>query len=200
MVVNPDRLERPGVGGQGEVAHGGPLIGGGHAHEVEAPSLRHEKSKSHGAYPIVEAVRMSGGWARARFADARVARLATADALGRPHLVPIVFACDGDALYTAVDAKPKSGARLRRLDNIDANPAVSVLVDHYEDDWRRLWWARADGRARIVSRDDQEGVRAMAALTERYAQYRAAPPPGPVIVIEVRRWSAWSATQAAAES
>jgi PPOX class probable F420-dependent enzyme len=141
---------------------------------------------------------MDARWSRARFADARVARLATADDAGHPHLVPIVFVLVADALYSAIDAKPKSGpgTRLRRLDNISANPAVSVLVDHYADDWRQLWWARADGTARIIDRTDQEAAAPIAALTERYPQYRDAPPPGPLIEIAVHHWSGWTAAQA----
>jgi PPOX class probable F420-dependent enzyme len=139
---------------------------------------------------------MDAGEARARFVDARVARLATADATGRPHLVPIVFALVGDDLYSAIDLKPKehvgAAGRLRRLDNIRANPAVSVLVDHYSEDWRQLWWARADGTARIVEPGVEAG-RAIAALSDRYTQYREAAPPGPVVVVTVDRWSGWMA-------
>jgi PPOX class probable F420-dependent enzyme len=132
--------------------------------------------------------------ARRRFAAARVARLATAGADGRPHLVPVVFALDGDTLYTAVDdVKPKATTRLRRLANIAANPAVALLADHYDDDWSALWWVRADGTARLLDPDDEESGRARALLAERYAQYRAAPPPGVVIAVGVARWSGWSA-------
>ena len=140
---------------------------------------------------------MDAGEARARFVEARVARLATADATGRPHLVPIVFALVGDDLYSAIDLKPKehvgAAGRLRRLDNIRANPAVSALVDHYAEDWQQLWWARADGTARIVEAGEAEASRAIAALSERYTQYRDAVPPGPVIVVAVGRWSGWMA-------
>ncbi|MEA2286636.1 MAG: hypothetical protein QOJ21_2679, partial [Solirubrobacteraceae bacterium] len=110
--------------------------------------------------------------ARCRFAAARVARLATADADGRPHVVPVVFALDGDTLYSAVDSKPKRTQRLRRLDNIASNPAVALLADHYEDDWSALWWVRADGAARLLGTAEREAVRARALLAERYAQYR----------------------------
>lgn len=125
---------------------------------------------------------------------ARVARLATADAAGIPHVVPIVFAVDGDRVYSAVDAKPKRTRALRRLANITVNPNVAVLVDHYADEWSTLWWVRADGTARVVSPDDSDGQHAIALLTARYAQYATDPPAGPVIVIDVRRWSGWSAT------
>jgi PPOX class probable F420-dependent enzyme len=134
--------------------------------------------------------------ARARFAAARVARLATAGSDGRPHLVPVVFALDGDTLYTAVDdVKPKATMRLRRLANIAANPAVALLADHYEDeDWTALWWVRADGTARLLDPGDDEAARARALLAGRYAQYRAAPPPGVVIAVDVARWSGWAAS------
>jgi PPOX class probable F420-dependent enzyme len=135
-------------------------------------------------------MRMAAHWTRARFAGARVARLATADAAGRPHVVPIVFAVVGDTIYSAVDTKPKSGAPLRRLANIRANPAVSVLVDHYTDDWSQLWWARADGTATVI--DAAHAPDALAALAARYPQYEAAPPPGPVIAVGVHHWSGWA--------
>jgi PPOX class probable F420-dependent enzyme len=131
---------------------------------------------------------MGGVWAQERFRAVPVARLATADEHGRPHLVPIVFAMQGSVIHSAVDAKPKSGKALRRLADIAANPRVSLLVDHYEDDWSRLWWARADGSARV---HEHAGV-AGDLLAERYPQYREAPPPGPFITIDVERWSGWS--------
>ena len=135
---------------------------------------------------------MTGDQARQRFAAARVARLATADGQGRPHLVPVVFALAGDRIYTAVDAKPKQGKGLRRLANIAANPRVSVLVDGYAEDWSTLWWVRADGAARIVTGTD--AGTGIGALTARYPQYVEQPPPGPVIAIDVDHWSYWSAT------
>jgi len=84
------------------------------------------------------------------FASARVARLATVDDTGAPHLVPIVFALVGDVIYSAVDDKPKRHRRLRRLVNVAHEPRVSVLADHYDDDWTRLWWVRADGTAAVL--------------------------------------------------
>lgn len=131
--------------------------------------------------------------ARARFAAARVARLATAGPDGRPHLVPMVFAVEADTVYSAVDAKPKATSRLRRLANIAANPAVALLVDHYDDDWSRLWWVRADGSARLLDPQDDEAAHARELLASRYPQYRDTPPPGTVIAIEVSRWSGWAA-------
>jgi PPOX class probable F420-dependent enzyme len=132
---------------------------------------------------------------RARFAAARVARLATADASGRPHLVPVCFAVSGDVVYVAVDAKPKRTPRLKRLANLAENPRAALLADHYDDeDWSRLWWVRADGAARILEDGDPERARALALLTERYRQYAETPPPGPVIAVDVTRWSGWAAS------
>jgi PPOX class probable F420-dependent enzyme len=128
--------------------------------------------------------------ARERFAEARVARLATAGADGRPHLVPIVFAVSGDLVYSVVDAKPKRTQALRRLQNVRENPAVAVLVDHYDEDWDALWWVRADGSARIVEPDDPEAVEAIALLEARYPQQHAT---GPVLAVDVERWTGWSA-------
>ena len=130
---------------------------------------------------------MSG---RERFRQERVARLATADAAGRPHLVPLVFAMEGDLIYSAVDWKPKRRAALRRLDNVRANPAVAVLADQYEDDWTRLWWVRAEGRASVLE-DGPESGHAIELLAAKYPQYAARRPRGPVLRIAVERWSSW---------
>src|ERR687887_130163 len=111
--------------------------------------------------------------------DARVARLASVDERGRPHVVPICFALDGDTLYTAVDEKPKRSRALRRLRNIEANPVAEVLIDHYEEDWSRLWWVRLRGRARVTDLHE----RALELLQAKYEQYRAVPPAGPLIQI-----------------
>lgn len=135
---------------------------------------------------------MTSAEARARFATERVARLATADAQGRPHLVPVVFAVDGDCVYSAVDAKPKRTAALRRLANVRENAAVSLLVDHYDDsDWDRLWWVRAEGRGRVVEPSAAEARRAVELLRARYPQQQAV---GAVLAVDVERWSGWSAT------
>jgi PPOX class probable F420-dependent enzyme len=129
--------------------------------------------------------------ARERFAAARVASLATADAACRPHLVPIAFAVAGDRIYSVVDAKPKRTRELRRLANVRENPAVSLLVDHYEDaDWNALWWVRADGTGRVLEAAEPEAQRAIALLRERYPQQRAT---GPVLAVDVGRWSGWRA-------
>jgi PPOX class probable F420-dependent enzyme len=129
--------------------------------------------------------------ARQRFAAARVARLATIDADGQPHLVPIVFAVQDDTVYSVVDGKPKRTVELRRLQNARSNPFVSVLADHYEDaDWSALWWVRADGMARVLDADEPEALTAVKLLRERYPQQRAT---GSVMAVDVKRWAGWSA-------
>jgi PPOX class probable F420-dependent enzyme len=134
--------------------------------------------------------------ARERFAAERVARLATVGEGGRPHLVPIVFAVAGDTVYHAVDHKPKRTTALQRLANAAAEPRVALLADAYDDaDWSQLWWVRADGRARVLMPDgDDEARRAVALLVERYAQYRETPPAGPVLAVDVERWSGWQSS------
>ena len=134
---------------------------------------------------------MSAAEARRRFATARVARLATADRAGRPHLVPIVFALAGDRVYSAVDAKPKRTTALRRLANVRDNPRVALLADHYEEDWGALWWARAEGRGRVLDAEEAEAERALALLGERYPQFESR---GEVLAVDVDRWSGWAAS------
>ena len=112
---------------------------------------------------------------RQRVAEARVARLATLDEDGSPHLVPVVFALAGDTLYTAVDAKPKRSRTLRRIENARARPQVTVLVDHYEEDWSRLWWVRLRGRARVLD-GGEEAERALALLRAEVRAVRARAP------------------------
>ncbi|GAB3456475.1 TIGR03668 family PPOX class F420-dependent oxidoreductase [Streptomonospora sediminis] len=161
---------------------------------------------------------------RERFARARVARLATADSEGRPHLVPVTFALltgtgtgtgsgtgaggwagqhtgaagTADTVVIAIDHKPKRTTRVRRLANIAANPQVSLLADEYAEDWERLWWVRADGRAGTIEPGTEsqdappEHRTAVRHLQERYSQYRDTPPGGPVILIDITRWSGWS--------
>jgi PPOX class probable F420-dependent enzyme len=143
-------------------------------------------------------MRLSAQDARQRFARAAVARLATVDPAGRPHIVPCTFAldpvpADRDRIYTAVDAKPKTTTELRRLGNIRSCPLVAMLADHYQDDWAALWWVRADGRATIVT-EPAAMAPAIRLLVGRYPQYQAQPPGGPVICVQVERWTGWAAT------
>jgi PPOX class probable F420-dependent enzyme len=131
----------------------------------------------------------------ARLTAARVARLATIDPDGRPHLVPIVFVVDGDTLYSAVDHKPKRSRRLRRIENARARPDVTLLVDHYEDDWRRLWWIRLRGHARVLD-GGAEREQALDLLAGKYEQYRAQRPDGPVLAVDITEVRDWSAEEA----
>jgi PPOX class probable F420-dependent enzyme len=139
---------------------------------------------------------LTGAEARERFAVSRVARLATADDAGRPHLVPVAFAVTGETVVTAVDHKPKRSPHLKRLANIRANPAVCLLADCYDEDWDQLWWVRADGRARVLppaerSADSRRYVALLAGKYER--QYAGRTPAGEVVEITVTRWTGWHA-------
>ena len=128
---------------------------------------------------------------RARLSAARVGRLATVRPDGRPHVVACCFAVHGDRLWTAVDAKPKASQRLQRLANVRAHPRASLLVDHYEEDWDGLWWIRLRGRARVLDHGD-ERERALALLQEKYPQYRAEPPDGPVLAVDATEMLEWT--------
>jgi PPOX class probable F420-dependent enzyme len=110
-------------------------------------------------------------WALALLRDARVGRLATADAAGRPLVVPVCYAVDGRRVYSAVDAKPKSTRNLRRLRNIAENPHVSLVVDVWDEDWSRLCWVMVEGDAEILT-SGTEFARAVDSLVAKYAQYR----------------------------
>ena len=125
-----------------------------------------------------------------RMSSAEVARLATINPDGTPHLVPIVFAVRDETLYTAVDGKPKRSRRLRRIENARSRPDVTVLADHYEADWSRLWWVRLEGRARVLDAGEEAEL-ALRLLIERYEQYRRETPGMPVLAIDIRRWSGW---------
>jgi PPOX class probable F420-dependent enzyme len=129
---------------------------------------------------------MSDARAWERLAAARVARFATS----APRVVPVTFAVVGESVVHAVDHKPKATRTLARLADLARDPRASVLVDHYDDaDWSALWWARADGSARVL--DAAPG--AVELLAARYAPYRAEPPAGPFLEIRVARWSGWEA-------
>lgn len=137
-------------------------------------------------------MRLADAEARRRFAASRVAYLATVRTDARPHLVPIVFAIKGDAIYSIADPKPKRGPELLRFRNIAANPAVSLLVDAYDEDWERLWWVRADGVARIVEAGAERDL-TIELLRARYPQYATWTAPfGAAMVIRIERWSSWS--------
>lgn len=128
--------------------------------------------------------------ARALLATARIGRLATVRPDGSPHLVPCVFALDDEQLYTPVDRKPKRSSALQRLRNIEHEPRVALLADEYDERWERLWWVRADGRARLL--DEGEAYeRATAMLEAKYQQYREDPLDNLVIAVAVERVTAW---------
>jgi PPOX class probable F420-dependent enzyme len=125
---------------------------------------------------------------------ARVGRLATASPAGEPHVIPICFVLDGSTIYSAIDAKPKRVAprRLRRLQNIAANPRTMLLVDDYDEDWSRLRYVQASGRADVLD-SGPERERALELLREKYPQYRTMPgfPASLVIRLEVERVVRW---------
>jgi PPOX class probable F420-dependent enzyme len=136
---------------------------------------------------------------RERVAAAPVARLATLRPDGGPRLVPITFALVGGLVCSAVDeVKPKSGARLARLDDVAREPRAAVLVDHYTEDWAQLWWVRVDGTMTVIEEGAVHGdgalrERALDALAEKYPPYRASRPAGPLLVLTPQRWTGWSA-------
>lgn len=128
-------------------------------------------------------------------ADARVARLATADADGQPQVIPVCFVFDGEAIYIVLDQKPKSVelTRLRRVRNILANPQAALVVDHYDEDWNELRYVLISCRAEILSGDEAEAAVAVALLRNKYAQYRRMDLDGnPVIKLTPKRFTAWS--------
>jgi PPOX class probable F420-dependent enzyme len=132
---------------------------------------------------------------RRRVAAARVGYLATVRPDGNPHLVPICFTLlegdHGDVIVSGTDEKPKTTYALRRLRNIAERPAVTLLVEHYEEEWTRVWWVRVDGRGRVIE-DGPERERAIAALREKYEQYEHIGLPGAVLAIDVDRWVGWA--------
>ena len=134
-----------------------------------------------------------------RLRSARVGRIATVTPDERPHVVPFVFAlADVGAApraYWAVDRKPKRTERLRRLRNLETNAMVEFVVDGYDEDWRSLWWVRVSGIGRVVDEEEERAL-ALASLREKYPQYEAEPPGGPVVAIDIERISGWSAADA----
>jgi PPOX class probable F420-dependent enzyme len=128
---------------------------------------------------------------RARVAAARVGRLATVRADGTPHIVAVTFALDGGIVVSAVDHKPKRTQHLQRLRNLDERPTASLLVDHYEDDWSKLWWVRLDLDVEVV-RDEPRRTDLLEPLIGKYADYRVTPPQGPVLRMAIRSTTSWS--------
>jgi len=138
-------------------------------------------------------MRLEPAEARRRFAASPVLRLATADAGGRPHVVPCTFVVDGGGrVAIGIDNKPKSSpSGLRRLRNIAANPRVSMIVDHYADDWTQLWWARADGIG-AIEESGPEHIVCWDLLRGKYPQYAGQSLDGPVIVVVIESWTGWA--------
>lgn len=137
-------------------------------------------------------MRLDPADARARLADAVIARLATVTPSGHPHIVPVCFALVDDTIYSAVDSKPKASSSLQRLANVASIPEAALLVDHYDADWSQLWWVRADGAARTALTPDERAA-AIAALRAKYPQYRDHALEDAVLALDVRRWSGWAA-------
>jgi len=137
---------------------------------------------------------MLAGRERAFVLAQRVARLATADAAGAPHVVPVCFALGGGALYVAIDEKPKrpGPAGMKRLRNIAANPQAAVVVDRYAEDWSQLGWVMLRGRAEVMEAGDPEHAAALALLRTRYAQYQSMRLEDlPVIALRIARVTSW---------
>lgn len=135
---------------------------------------------------------------RAMLESARNGYLSTASPSGDPHLQPVVFQIVGDSLYIAIDEKPKTTLRLRRLTNIESNPKFALLVDHYDDDWSRLWWILLRGPAEVLwpsewDADEAEGV--IAALRAKYPQYESMGlEERPLLQLTPDRVTRWSAS------
>ena len=120
----------------------------------------------------------------------RLAHLATANREGRPHVVPVCFVFIDGLFYTPVDEKPKRTDRLRRLRNIEENPSVALVFDHYEEDWQRLGYVLVRGRATVLHGSDRPEV--LAALRQKYAQYTSmALEKRPLIAITPERLASW---------
>jgi PPOX class probable F420-dependent enzyme len=122
-----------------------------------------------------------------------VARLATLRPDGSPRLVPITFVLLDGLICSAVDeVKPKTTTRLARLADVERDPRVALVVDHYDQDWSALWWVRVDGTA-AVHEGGELRERALSQLAAKYPPYAAAPPSGPLLVVTPIRWAGWSA-------
>lgn len=142
------------------------------------------------AHPTEDAMKMDQLEMRRRLGKGRVARVGTVGPNGRPHLVPCVFVFEGDMIYTPIDHKPKRTRRLQRLKNIEANPAATVLVDHYSENWDECWWVQVRGRARTLKGGD-EFEHARGLLIARYQQYTDPAQIHPIIAIDIDEWVGW---------
>ena len=139
---------------------------------------------------------------RKLFAQVRIAHLATADSKAAPHVIPVCFAYDGPCIYSVIDQKPKrSGAMdLKRVRNILTNPRVALVLDHYEEDWSKLWYLLVTGRAELLE-SGTEHQKAIELLREKYPQYqRMSIENSPVIKIKMTKLIDWSYTRGTSES
>ena len=126
--------------------------------------------------------------------SARTGHLATADVKGQPHVIPVCYAFDGESIYSVLDAKPKTTPlkNLRRVRNILANPQVSLVVDHYDEDWKQLQYILVSGNAEMLE-SGEEWAQAIANLRQKYPQYKSMDlNNSPVIKINPARYSPWS--------
>ena len=128
--------------------------------------------------------------ALSKVSESRVGTLASVDPEMGTHQVPVVFVVQGDTIWVAVDDKPKSTRRLKRLANIESDPRVSLLVHHYDEDWASLWWVRVDGRATVLAEPNGQVVES---LRTKYPQYRSHDL-GPWIAITIERSLGWSSS------
>ena len=127
--------------------------------------------------------------------SARVAHLATADKSGQPHVIPICFVYDGKSFYSPIDEKPKRTvpSKLKRLKNIRDNPNIALVIDHYDEDWRKLGYILVFGQARILQSGEKHRS-AVKLLRRKYRQYRAMViDERPMIVITAKRIVSWNA-------
>jgi PPOX class probable F420-dependent enzyme len=131
-------------------------------------------------------------WASELVASGRVGRLGFADDSGLPRVLPITYAVVDGAVWSAIDLKPKSSDEPARVRWLRARPDAALVVDHYADDWGSLAWVQLLGRVEVVAVD--EGSEGLAALTSKYPQYVAEPPPGPLLRLDVARALCWRAS------
>ena len=131
-------------------------------------------------------------WARELVITAPVARLGLLDERDRPRVLPVTFTVFDDALWTAIDRKPKRSAEPARVRRLRRRPEATLLVDAYFDDWSRLEWVELSGRVSILDAADAED--ALQALGAKYAQYRSEPPPGPLLRLAPERFACWRAS------
>ena len=130
-------------------------------------------------------------WARELLEEARVARLSYVDGRDRPRVLPVTFAVEGGAVWSAIDEKPKRTRRPARLRYLSRRPEAALLVDVYDDDWSRLAWVQLMGSVEIV--DASNAPDALKALAAKYTQYAERTPPGPLLRLRVERALQWRA-------